>query len=134
MLIIRWIAEQGVWFAPPVGVVLFAITPRQRRSVGSEVAVIALMAAFVLNLSGVWPRPARVSCSWDAGFPPACIERRSGTVTLPGPATEPAQLGGSVRVEVEPRVGVLPSRMGSVGAARIPPGAGAHRAHRGDLA
>lgn len=100
MLFVRWFAEQGVWFAPLAGVALFVATPEQRRSAGSTAAVLALGVLFVVNVAGMWPGPARVTCSWDNGFPPACAERRPGTVTLPGSAAESRQQG-SARAEVE---------------------------------
>lgn len=117
MLAIVWLLEQCVVVAPVLGVALYLAWPERRRKPWLKAVTGVLTALFVVNLIGVYPGPARVSCT---GLPPVCTERRPGSAETP---RVDARTGGVGSGEVE----TPPSAHGggslrSVGAAlpRIP--------------
>jgi hypothetical protein len=83
MLFIRWLAEQGIWAAPLAGFVIFFCTPKQDRRFGPTALVCALAALFFVNLTGQYPGPARVSCTFVSGLSPVCVERSVGSERAP---------------------------------------------------
>lgn len=75
MLLLVWLAEQGVWVAPLLAIGLYLGTPKADSTWWSKPAVWTLAALFVVNATGTYPGPARVSCT---GLPPTCTENVAG--------------------------------------------------------
>lgn len=109
MLFIVWLLEQGVWVAPLLAVGLYLGTPKPDRGSWPTTAVWVLGLLFVANATGVYPGPARVSCS---GLPPTCTENIAGAEHAgdesrarepePGLDGRTAPQDGSAEVETPP--------------------------------
>jgi len=110
MLFVRWLLEQGVWAAPIAFGVLYLHWPKRQRGPWLTAVKYAFVALFVANVAGVYPGPARVSCSLDT-FATVCIERTAGAsapagsvgagLRSTGTDSRTARPDGSAEVEVE---------------------------------
>ena len=97
-----WLLEQAVWVAPLAAAGLCLAAPHLLRSPLAAALAYGLLVLFGLNLIGLFPGAARVSCVFDRG--PVCTERTTGADRV-GDERRPGQGSSSLSTPV-PAVGV----------------------------